>query len=365
MFEQSRLAQIGFCFLFLLTSCGGGGGGSTTTTNPVVSGVTIVPGLGMFSEGARVEAFDPVTGLSIGTAGTTGATGQAVIDLGTHASAFILKVTGSASAKYFEEGLGASGADTSFSSNDVLLALVPASAAVDKSATLGVTPLTHMAAGFAVNSLSDLKINVPQGKTAADVMYDAISRTRFITGLEAQSLDRAKIHLNPLIAPTLLSSANKSAGINISTAGGYNGLFLAELSKAVSNEGPARSSLDLAKSLFNRAAAIKVLVDAGTLVTLSQPLVDLQNSLDYSAITQATAAVGSGTSTFLNLCKTMSDAVAINAAFTNANTLNVFNPSAAQLAQMKLDLTYAIDTKIIKALAVPFTASNTGANGCT
>ena len=350
----------------LLVACGGGGGGGATSGGTTVTGVTVVPALGAFSAGARVEAFDPVSGLAIGDGATTDATGAAVIDLGTHASSFVLKVTGSATTKYFEEGLTSNGTDTNFTSNDVLLALVPASAAVTKGASIGVTPLTHMAAGFAVNSLSDLKVNIPAGKDAADVMYEAMARVRYITGLAVQTSERGKITLNPLLAPSVLSSTTKATGINLSQAGGYYGLFLSELSKAVSTENTPRSSLDLAKSLFNRAAAIKALVSAGTLATNSQAVTDFQASIDYAAITTATAAVGAGNSTFLNACKTLpqQDAIALNGAFTNANTLNNFVPSANELAQMVLDLTFATDTKITKRLVSPFTETSTGANGC-
>jgi hypothetical protein len=362
---------IGFCIAAFIAGCGGGGapvadsnsnsggGGGTTAT-----GITIVPALGAFTADARVEAFDPVTGLIIGNGATTDATGTAVIDLGNHASAFILKVSGSATAKYFEEGLGANGTETSFTSNDVMLALVPASAAVTVNSSIGVTPLTHMAAGFAVNSLSDLKVNIPAGKTAADVMYEAMARTRYIFGLAPQSNDY-RISINPILAPTTISAANKSSGINLSTAGGYYGLLLAELSKAVS-ETPARSSLDLAKSLFNHATAIKALVSAGTLASNSTAVTNFQASVDYTAITAATSAVGAGTSTYLNACKTLpqQDVIALNAVFTNANTLNNFVPTSNELAQMVVDLKFAVDSKITKRLVSPFTERLTNASGC-
>jgi hypothetical protein len=340
------------------------GGGSAAT------GVTVVPALGAFSAGVRVEAYDPVTGLAIGDGATTDSTGTAVIDLGTHATSFILKVTGNATAKYFEEGLTTSGTEVNFTGNDVLLALVPASAAVTKGASIGVTPLTHMAAGFAVNSLSDLKVNIPAGKDAADVMYAAIARVRYITGLPVQASERGKITFNPLLAPSVLSATTKAAGINLSQAGGYYGLFLSELSKAVSNENTPRSSLDLAKSLFNRAAAMKPLVSANTLATTSQVVTDFLASADLLALNSAAAAVGSGSSIFLNACKTLpnADALTFNAVFTGANQLNTvagaFVPSANDLAQMVLDLTFATDSKITKNLVSPFTETSTGASGC-
>jgi hypothetical protein len=360
--------MIGFCIAALVAGCGGGGGGSPSSNSgggTSSTGITIVPALGAFTAGARVEAFDPITGLSIGDGATTDATGTAVIDLGSHTSTFVLKVSGSSTAKYFEEGLGANGTETNFASNDVMLALVPASSAVTLGSSIGVTPLTHMAAGFAVNSLSDLKVNVPSGKTAAGVMYEAMARTRYIIGLAPQS-DDYRISINPILAPSTLSTTNKASGINLSNAGGYYGLLLAELSKAVSNESPARSSLDIAKSLFNHATAIKALVSAGTLAVNSTAVTNFQASADYTAITAATAAVGAGNSTFLNTCKTLpqQDAIALNAIFTNANTLNNFVPSANELAQMVLDLTFAVDSKITKKLVSPFTETATNTSGC-
>jgi hypothetical protein len=350
----------------LLTACGGGGGGGGGTA---AAGVTVVPALGAFSAGVRVEAYDPVTGLAIGDGATTDATGTAVIDLGTHASSFILKVSGSATAKYFEEGLTANGTDTSFTSNDVLLALVPASAAVTKGASIGVTPLTHMAAGFAVNSLSDLKVNIPVGKDAADVMFEALARARYITGLSVQNNSRGTT-LNPLLAPSVFSATTKAAGINLSQAGGYYGLYLAELSKAVSTENTPRSSLDLAKSLFTRSAAMKSLISAGTLATNSPAVTDFLASADLAALKKAADEVGSGNSTFLNTCKTLpfDDARAFNRIFSDANGLisaaSAFVPSANDLAQMVLDLTFSTDSKISKNLVSPFNETSTNANGC-
>jgi len=354
----------------LLVACGGGGGGSAASSS-AATGVTVVPALGAFSTGVRVEAYDPVTGLAIGDGATTDATGKAVIDLGTHATSFVLKVSGSATAKYFEEGLTTSGTDIAFTSNDMMLALVPASAAVTKGASIGVTPLTHMAAGFAVNSLSDLKVNIPAGKDAADVMYEAMARVRYITGMPVQTSERGKITLNPLLAPSVLSATTKASGINLSQSGGYYGLYLAELSKAVSTENTPRSSLDLAKSLFNRAAALKALISAGTLATTSQSVTDFLASSDLLALNAAAAAVGSGNSIFLNTCKTLpnADALTYNAIFTGANQNNTaasaFVPSANDLAQMVLDLTFATDAKITKNLVSPFTETSTGANGCS
>lgn len=369
-FKTPAHILLGLFLASCLAACGGGGGGASASGGSAATGVTVVPALGAFSGGVRVEAFDPVTGLAIGDGATTDASGAAVIDLGNHASAFILKVSGSATAKYFEEGLTASGTDINFTSNDVLLALVPASAAVTKGASIGVTPLTHMAAGFAVNSLSDLKVNIPAGKVAADVMYEAMARVRYITGMPVQNSERGKITLNPLVAPSVLSSTTKATGINLSQAGGYYGLFLAELSKAVSTENTPRSSLDLAKSLFNRAAALKALVSANNLTTTSQAVTDFLASADLLAINAAASAVGAGTSTFLNTCKTLpnADALAYNTVFTGVNQLNTsasaFVPSANDLAQMVLDLTFATDSKITKNLVSPFNETSTGANGC-
>ena len=362
--QISKRALFSLLLAAAMAGCGGGGGGASSGST--ATGITVVPALGTFTAGARVEAYDPVTGLSIGDGATTDATGTAVINLGTHATSFILKVSGSATTKYFEEGRGANGTETDFTSNDVMLALIPASSAVTLGASLGVTPLTHMAAGFAVNSLSDLKVNIPQGKDAADVMYEAMARVRYITGLAVQGTERGKITLNPVLAPSVLSATTKASGVNLSQAGGYYGLLLAELSKAVSNEAPSRTSLDLAKSLFNRAAAIKALVSAGTLATNSAAVTNFQASTDYAAITAATSAVGSGTSTFLSVCKTLpqQDAITFNGAFNNANTLNNFVPTNNELAQMVLDLTFSTDSKITKHLVSPFTETSTGANGC-
>lgn len=223
-----------------------------------------------------------------------------------------------------------------------------------------------MAAGLAVNSLTDLKVNIPAGKEAADVMYEAMARVRYFTGLSVQGSERGKITFSPILAPSVLSATTKSSGINLSHAGGYYGLLLAELSKAVSSEIPARSSLDLSKSLFNRAAAIKTLVSAGTLTANSQAVTDFQASTDFAAFAAATSAVGSGTSTYMNACKTLpqQEAITFNGEFTNANGVNNFAPTAIELAEMVLDLKFAVNTKITKNLVSPFEERTTAGAGC-
>lgn len=199
-------------------------------------------------------------------------------------------------------------------------------------------------------------------------MYDAMARVRFIAGLTVPISERGKITLNPLLAPSVLSSSTKSTGINLSQAGGYYGLFLAELSKAVSTENTPRSSLDLAKSLFNHAAALKALVSAGTINNTNPvpaAVTTFLASSDLLAIKTATSAtVSNGNSTFLNTCKTLpdQDALVLNPLFANAFTLNNVTPSASDVAQMVLDLTFATDSKITKNLVSPF--NETVPNGC-
>jgi hypothetical protein len=62
------------------------------------------------------------------------------------------------------------------------------------------------------------------------------------------------------------------------------------------------------------------------------------------------------------------DALAYNAIFSGALQLNTvasaFVPSANDIAQMVLDLTFSTDSKISKNLVSPFTETSTGASGC-
>ena len=371
-----RAAQV-FLLAFLVTlfGCGGGGGGGASSGSSgssgsgsgsgtqTANGVVVVPALGAFSSGATVEAFNPVDGTQIGASVTTDADGTAVLDLGAHVGGFVIKVKGGAGVTYFEEGLGASGTETNLAATNVLLALVPSEVAVERGARFGVTPLTHMAAGFVVNSTSDLTINVANTTTVEAEMYKALARVTLLTGLQAGN-EASKVTLNLLVPPTTLKSSNFTSGIDLTTAGGYMGLFLAELSYAVSNESGPRTSMQLANSLFQSAAAIKAANFASGHATFAS----LAASGDVIAISSAMNAVGGGVSTFANRCRAFTNREStnfINPSFVNATNLMSFTPTSAAIDQMATQIKTIVQTKMVVNGAVTgYASSASGAGGC-
>ncbi|NBS08747.1 MAG: hypothetical protein EBT49_04865, partial [Betaproteobacteria bacterium] len=112
--------------------------------------VKVVPAIGYFGAGAKVFAIDPTTGQPINSDPVfTDATGVASLNLGTRETPFILKVVGDINVQYYDAGLSQK---VNFTGTDVLLALVPAESKVTNGSVIGVTPVTHVAAAFAVPS---------------------------------------------------------------------------------------------------------------------------------------------------------------------------------------------------------------------
>jgi hypothetical protein len=247
--------------------------------------------------------------------------------------------------------------------NAIYVVPVEPNVSVTKGSRIGVTPLTHMAAGFALNSATDLKVTAANGQTIEDVMYAALARTRYIAGLGVQTNERAKIHFNPVLAPTTLNASNLAQGVDLTTAGGYQGLLMAEISKAVSLEQPARSSLTFAKSLFSAAAAMK----AANFVYTDVAFTRFASSGDVAILAAATSAASQGvTSTYANKCKAIptQDAIAIEAAFLTANISKNSTPTANDLAQLVTEIKTATTSKVTKNQVTSFDVTLTHASGC-
>ena len=325
--------------------------GVTAPGGSLTSGITVVPGLGKFSAGALVSAYNATSGLLIeGATGSTDINGKASLNLGSYSGSFIVKVTGATGVTYYDPGLAGS---IPFESDSTLIAMVPATELVSNGATIGVTPLTHMAAGFAVSSLDNLKIEPSsQDQTVSDVMLDAYAKTRLLMGLLTPTNASLNLMLNPLLAPEIL--ATSSGKINLGKEGGYWGTFFAELAYAAANDPDTqRSLLGISTSLYNNVRSLK----AATLT--SDGFVDLK---DFIQIQQATQAMKSGTSSFINRCITIDQAIstAANSLFGSAKTQYKLAPSSTVLANMRDSFSLGLNYQLNAFRADPLyeTASN-------
>lgn len=343
----TRLAAASALVMSLSSCGGGGGGGASIDSSAGQTAVTVVPALGAFGSGATVEVYNASTGVLIGTPTSTGSDGTATIDLGAFADPFVIKVYGAASGvSYFDEN---SQATAALLANDVLLAMVPATSAVSINARIGVTPLTHMAATFAGLSANSLQVTPASGAdTVASTMLKAYARVRYAMGLGLQSDAAAKRYLNPLLAPVPLSATSISTGVDLSRAGGYYGLLLAELAK-----NGALSTSQFSPTAFTQELAAEALAlrTAGYDNTASTAFLRSEASAVLNQSTRATGAAdgnGISTSQFANTCITIpqSSRIAINAALANANGAVTVQPSSNAIDQLAAELNETIATQL-------------------
>jgi len=300
--------------------------GVTAPGGSLTSGITVVPGLGQFSAGALVSAYNATSGQLIdGATGSTDSNGKASLNLGSYSGPFIIKVTGATGVTYYDAGRGGS---VPFESGSSLITMVPATEMVSSGTSIGVTPLTHMAAGFALSNLNNLKIDPStQGQTVSDVMLDAYAKARLLMGLLTPTNASLNLLLNPLLAPEVLASS--SGTINLGKEGGYWGVFFAELANAAATDPVfSRTLLEISTSLHNNVRSLK----AGTIT--SAAFIDLK---EFIQIQIATQAMKSGSSVFINRCITIDQTIssAANSLFGTATTQYKLAPSSTEVANMR------------------------------
>jgi hypothetical protein len=296
--------------------------------------ITVIPALGRFSAGAKVEAFDPdpaKNGARIAM-GVTNASGVASLDIGTtYNGPMVIKVTGAEGLTYLDS---ATGADVPFGAGKSLLALVP-SDVIKTSASFGVNIFTHASAAFAGVTPTQMQITPPTDVTIADVMAEAMGRTRWMLGLSPDS-KTANIHaLNILIAPQLLTAVD--GHLDPTASGAVMGIFLAEMTR-VNKESSAgvRTPLDLADFFAAEITKLRATnystagADAFAKTTL---LTDVRAAL---------ASMASG-SRYQSTCLKLTDADSayLKKVFTDASTSIKMAPSA-ELGKMEANVKQAV-----------------------
>jgi hypothetical protein len=231
---------------------------------------------------------------------------------------------GDTGVQYYDAGLNQK---VNFTSTDVLLALVPATAKVTNGSVIGVTPVTHVAAAFAVPSLDNLQITLTQDQTMASAMLDAMVRARYFFGLTDSGTNNTAILLNPLLAPERLSSSDDR--IDLSKEGGFWGLYFAELSKS-SNQASEVSFMAYVRKLFDQVLTLKAGNYADSLATAFNG-----SQTQYPMITAA-GSVSSGSKTFRkkSVCISESTYSGMKTLFLTATTTTKTNFQALTRIQM-------------------------------
>jgi len=252
----------------------------------------------------------------------------------------VLRVTGATGVKFYDDGLGG---DVDFGSAKTMLAIVPAES-LTAGSSYGITPFTHLAAVFAGLSANTLKVSKPTGGTESDTMISALARTRLLLGLRSDTSKLRNIHtLNLLVAPTVLSAANASAGIDLSTPGGYMGYLLAEVARA-SRASTSTSAIDFAERLAAAGLKLKTAIDGAQASAISAAVEEFKSSAELANIKQATTQMGSGSNKYIKTCIAVnaSDAAYLKNLFTQAADAVNLNPSAAQLAETEINVQSAV-----------------------
>lgn len=308
--------------------------GKTSSQLTTSRTITVVPALGRFTAGVKVEAFDPdpiKNGDRIAMA-LTNASGVASLDIGTtYNGPMIIKVSGAEGLSYFDS---ATGADVPFGVGKSLLALVP-SDTIKNGASFGVNIFTHASAAFAGVSSTQMQITPPNDVAITDVMVEAMARTRWMLGLSPDN-KTANIHaLNFLIAPQLLSAVD--GRIDPTASGGVMGIFLAEVTRVnKESSGGVRTPLDLAD--FFAAEIIKLRVAnysaAGAEVFAKTSLL--------TDVRAALASMASG-SRYQSTCLKLTDADSayVKKAFTDASTA-IKMAHTTELGKMEANVKQAV-----------------------
>jgi len=277
----------------VLVACGGGDG------SPAATNLTIVPAKGaIYSATSTAYQADGKTTAAAGTTNAKGITdaGKVTLNLGSYSGVVLLNVAGNDASKYYDERTDK---DESFPSTANLVSAV---GSVTSGASVGVTPLTSIAAKLAGIDPSTLGKStfVAPGKLSADTILEGAVRALFLLGLPAD--------FNIFAAPT--PATNSTAPTDVYGALLFNlgknttsASALAFFQDAISNVPVATVAADgtitvtftdaqkTALTTFN--AAVKKAAPTG--ITVSAPNFAPTKDEIASSVTKLKAAVAAGT----------------------------------------------------------------------
>lgn len=270
-----------FAVATTLVACGGSDDGPSTT-------LTVTPALGAVY-GASVTVFNGTSGATLGTGITGATTGSASIPLvGSTAGPIVVKVSLDPGTKFFDEKSGTDITISSASATTLLTALPSLPASATKS--IGVTPLTNMAARLAgLTSSGAVLVTAQQANEGA-------ARTVLALGLPSTF----NIMASPIAAKTatfptdvygrLLAEMAKLAPTGKNALDQSN-VLVSSVSAATSTIS-VTSSTDLTAvtvAISSAAATVNTLRGAGTIAVTLPNLAPAANALSSAASSQNTA----------------------------------------------------------------------------
>jgi len=170
----------------VVTGCGGGSSDSVATPTPTptsTSVLSVTPVLGAVY-GGIVNVYSS-TGVLLGTATTSNTDGKASVSLSnyTSGSPVIVKVSLGAGASYFNEKTGIN-VNVTASNPISLLSVLPN---VNIGQSVGVTPITNMAAKLAGLTANAVGSGTLATAITADAIYTAVAKTNLVLGLPAST----------------------------------------------------------------------------------------------------------------------------------------------------------------------------------
>ena len=170
----------------VVTGCGGGSSDSVATPTPTPTAATLLsvtPVLGAVY-GGTVNVYSS-TGTLLGTATTTNTDGKASVSLSnyTAGSPVIIKVSLGAGASYFNEKTGIN-VNVTAANPISLLSVLPT---VGTGQSVGVTPITNMAAKLAGLTPNAVGSGTLATTVTADAIYTAVAKTNLALGLPAST----------------------------------------------------------------------------------------------------------------------------------------------------------------------------------
>jgi IPT/TIG domain len=213
-----------------LVACGSGGSNPPTTqTN--VTGLSVVPSLGLVRN-ADTSATCLANSAVLGT-GTTGTSGRVSLSLNAGCSGPVMvSVVANAGTTYFDEGVNAFVAMAPVGTS--MRALLPSLAGAT-TLSLGVTPLTEIATRQAIAAAGGNAANVGVNQVLA-------ANTNVVTQVRGST-----VTLDILAEPTLISSQPASGNLGTGMADRY-AFYLAALARAAGHTGTT-PALDAMRAL--------------------------------------------------------------------------------------------------------------------
>ena len=168
----------------VVTGCGGGSSDSVATPTATSTRIlSVTPALGAVY-GGTVNVYSS-TGTLLGTATTSNTDGKANVSLSnyTPGTPIIVKVSLGAGASYFNEKTGIN-VNVTAANPISLLSVLPD---VGIGQTVGVTPITNMAAKLAGLTPNAVGSGTLATTVTADAIYTAVAKTNLVLGLPAST----------------------------------------------------------------------------------------------------------------------------------------------------------------------------------